>query len=74
MLLSPVDKVMEFNDRAMFYNIIITREYIDDDPIVIRVIRMNNFAVMVVKELENDSFKLPDSIAKRFRFKKIEDK
>jgi hypothetical protein len=71
MLLSPVDKVMEFNDRAIFYNLVITREYVDDDPVVIRVIRKQNFAVMVVKELENDSFKLPESIAKRFNFKRM---
>lgn len=71
-LLSPVDKVMEFNDRAIFYNIVINRDEISEDPAIIRVIRKMNFAVMVVKELENDSFKLPESIAKKFGFKKIE--
>ena len=70
MMLSPVDKVFEFNDKAIFYNMVITREYIDDDPLIIRVIRKNNIAVIVVKELENDSFKIPDQIIKRFHFKK----
>ena len=71
MLLSQVDKVLEFNDKAVFYNIVITKEYIDDDPIIIRVIRKKNVAVVVVKELENDNFKLSEEIAKKFGFKQI---
>ena len=72
-MLSPNDKVFEFNDKAIFYNMVINREYIDDDPMIIRVIQKNNFAVVVVKELENDSFKIPNQMVKKFKFKKASD-
>lgn len=49
---------------------VINREYIDDDPIIIRVVRKNNFAVLIVKELENDSFRLAKHLAKKFKFTK----
>jgi hypothetical protein len=68
MLLSPVDKVFEFNDRAVFYNMVISRDVVDDDPIVVRVIRKNNFAVLVVKEYKDEVFKIPNEIAHRFHF------
>mmetsp|Transcript_9322 Transcript_9322/g.8231 ORF Transcript_9322/g.8231 Transcript_9322/m.8231 type:complete len:159 (+) Transcript_9322:202-678(+) len=71
MLLSPVDKVFEFNDKAIFYNIVIPREYIDDDPNIVRVIRMKGFCVFVVKEFENDLFKLSNEIADKFKFKQV---
>lgn len=71
MLLSQVDKILEFNDRAIFYNMVITREYFDDEPIIIRVIRKKNFAVIIVNELENDSFKISEQLPKKFKFKQI---
>ena len=73
MMLSPNDKVFEFNDKAIFYNMVINREYIDDDPMIIRFIQKNNFAVVVVKELENDSFIIPNQMVKKFKFKKASD-
>lgn len=72
-MLSPVDKVFEFNDKAIFYNMVINREYIDDDPLIIRIIRKNNFAVVIVKEQDNDSFKIPNQMVKKFKFKKASD-
>ncbi|CAI2358831.1 unnamed protein product [Moneuplotes crassus] len=72
MLLSQVDKILEFNDRAIFYNMVITREYFDDEPIIIRAIRKKNFAVIIVNELDNDSFKISENLPKKFKFKQIE--
>lgn len=69
MLLSQVDKVFEFNDKAIFYNLVVNREHVDDKPIVVRIIRKGNIAVIVVKERENDQFKLPEEIATRFLLK-----
>lgn len=73
MMLSPVDKVFEFNDRAIFYNMVITREYIDDEPLIMRIIRKNNIAVIIVKELENDSFRIPNELASKFKFSRAKD-
>lgn len=71
MLLSPVDKVFEFNDKAIFYNLVLTRDHVDEEPLIIRIIRKNNFAVVVVREFENDTFKIPDQIAQKFKFKLV---
>ncbi|CAI2387741.1 unnamed protein product [Moneuplotes crassus] len=72
MLLSQVDKILEFNDRAIFYNMVITREYYDDDPIIVRVVRVNNVAVIIVNELENDSFKISENLPKKFKLKQAQ--
>lgn len=71
MLLSTVDKVFEFNGRAVFYNIVVSRDVVDTNPIVIRVIRMESFAVVVVNEYDDESFKVPDAIAKKFDFAEV---
>lgn len=71
MLLSSVDKVFEFNGRAIFYNMVVTREAVDDNPIVVRVIRMESFAVIVVNEYDDESFKIPNAIAKKFDFTEV---
>jgi hypothetical protein len=69
MMLSPNDKVFEFNDRAIFYNMVISKEYIDEDPLIVRVVRKSNFAIIVVKELDTDPFKISSQIINRFKFK-----
>lgn len=74
MLLSPVDKIYEFNDLAIFYNLVMKRDNINDEPLIIRIIRKDNFAVFVIKELENDSFKVPDQIVNKFKFKRVKKK
>lgn len=71
MLLSPVDKVFEFNEKSMFFNMVMSRDYIDDEPLIIRIIRKSNIAVIVVKEFETDKFKIIRDLVKRFKFQKV---
>lgn len=71
MLLSPVDKVFEFNEKSMFFNMVMSRDYIDDEPVIIRIIRKSNIAVIVVKEFETDKFKIIRDLVKRFKFQKV---
>lgn len=53
---------------------VMSRDYIDDEPVIIRIIRKNNFAVMVIKEFKTDKFKIIDVLINRFQFKKESNK
>lgn len=74
MLLSPVDKIYEFDDMAIFYNLVMLRDNIYEEPLIIRIIRKDNFAVFVIKELETDTFRVPDQIANKFKFSLVKKK
>ena len=71
MLLSPVDKVYEFDDGSIFYNMVINRENFMDAPLILRMIRKNNFGVVVMNQKEGDKFMLSTEIASKFKFKEI---
>ena len=71
MLISPVDKVYEFADGSIFYNMIINQEKFQLTPYVLRMIRKNNFAVIIMNQDEKDEFLLSTEIATKFKFKEI---
>lgn len=71
MLISPVDKVYEFADGSIFYNMIINQEKFQLTPYVLRMIRKNNFAVIIMNQDEKDDFLLSTEIATKFKFKEI---
>ena len=71
MLQSPVDKVYEFDDGSIFYNMIINRENFTDTPLILRMIRKNNFAVVVMNQEKGDTFMLSTEIATKFNFKEV---
>ena len=71
MLLSPVDKVYEFADGSTFYNMIINQERFQDTPYILRMIRKDNFAVVIMNQDEGDNFLLSTEIATKFKFKEI---
>lgn len=66
---SQIDKVFEFNEKAVFHNIIIPRDDIKEEPIIATVIKKDKCAVIIVKEMENDTFKIPEELISRFKFK-----
>ena len=69
MLLSPIDKVYEFDDMSIFYNMVISKNNIQDSPVILRMIRKNNFAVIIMNHTERDEFHLSSEIASKFKFK-----
>lgn len=70
MLLSPIDKVFEFGD-SIFYNTVINKENFEEDPLIMRIIRKGNFAVLIMNQADADKFQLIDEIAEKFKFKLI---
>ena len=71
MLQSPVDKVYEFDDGSIFYNMIINREDFMDTPLILRMIRKNNFGVVIMNQEKGDNFMLSTEIATKFKFKEV---
>jgi len=71
MLLSPVDKMFEFNDMATFYNMVINKDDFDESPLILRIIRKQSFAVIIMSQAEGDAFQLTNEIATKFNFKEV---
>ena len=71
MLLSPIDKVYDFDDMSIFYNMVINSDNILESPLILRMIRKDNFAVIIINHSENHDFNLSNEIATKFRFKKF---
>jgi hypothetical protein len=71
MLQSPVDKVYEFDDGSIFYNMVINRENFMDTPLILRMIRKSNFGVVIMNQTEGDKFMLSTEIATKFKFKEV---
>ena len=69
MILSPVDKMFEFGDEVVFYNMIINKENFDEDPLIMRIIRKGLFLVLIINQKEENSKQLIDVIAETFKFK-----
>ena len=59
MILSPVDKMFEFGDEVVFYNMIINKENFDEDPLIMRIIRKGLFLVLIINQKEENSKQLP---------------
>lgn len=71
MLVSPIDKMFEFNGNSILYNMVINQENFDDDPLILRIIRKGNFIVIIIRQSKQDDFQLVDEIASKFKFKEV---
>lgn len=71
MLVSPIDKVFEFYNDSLFYNMVINRDDFQDSPIILRMIRKQSFAVIIMNQPDGDKFSFSAEIANRFDFKLI---
>lgn len=71
MLLSPVDKMFEFDENSVYYNMIINKDNFEETPLILRIIRKQNFAVIIVTQGELDAFQLTNEIASKFKFKLV---
>ena len=71
MLLSPIDKVYDFDDMSIFYNMVINSENIFESPLILRMVRKDNFAVIVVNHSESHDFELSTEVASKFRFGQV---
>ena len=71
MLLSPVDKLFEFDENSIFYNMVINKDNFEETPLILRIVRKQNFVVIIVTQGELDAFQLTNEIASKFNFKLV---
>ena len=67
-LLSPIDKMFEFGDEAIFHNLILNNSNFDRNPQIMRIIRKGCFSVLILNQSKEDSFQIIDSIVNKFKF------
>ena len=68
-MLSPIDKIYEYNDEVIFYNLIMNKDNFEEDPLIMRIIRKGWFLVLIINHKEDKPKDLVDIIAETFMFK-----
>jgi len=61
LLNSTIDKVFEFNDVVIFYNIVIPSK--DDHPenhIILKIVKKGNVAAMIINDVDYTAFDFED--------------
>lgn len=71
MLLSPLDKFFEFYNDSLFYNMVINKDDFQESPMILRMIRKQSFAVIIMNQPDGDKFSFSAEIASRFGFKLV---
>ena len=69
MILSPIDKMFEFDDEIVFYNMIMNKKDFDEDPLIMRMIRKGCFLVLIINHKGDGTNQMIETIADTFKFK-----
>ena len=67
LLNSMIDKVYEFNDTVIYYNIVIPMTYLSADHVILKLIKKGNVAVMFINDTGVDSFPIEKLLEEKFQ-------
>jgi hypothetical protein len=69
LLNSTIDKVFEYNDVVIFYNIVIPGPADNpDDSIIIKIVKKGNVAAMFVNDVDYKEFDFEDHLQEKYNF------
>ena len=66
LLNSMIDKVYEFNDTVIYYNIVIPMTYLAADHVVLKFIKKGKVGALFINDTEEDTFPIEKILEEKF--------